>query len=109
MTRKEIEAMKNTLPKWKDGKPPVLTLEQELLSESLSCRSMINSILCYHGAKDIMQNPYLQKYFETLGPINVAKLANEQIEDFSKAKVLTNVYTDSEGLSYNSIIWADEQ
>ena len=109
MTRKEIEAMKNTLPKWKDGKPPVLTLEQELLSESLSCRSMINSILCYHGAKDIMQNPYLQKYFETLGPITVAKLANEQIEDFSKAKVLTDVYTDSEGLSYNSIIWADEQ
>lgn len=109
MTRKEIEAMQKTLPKWKDGKPPVLTLEQELLSESLSCRSMINSILCYHGSKDIMKNLYLQKYFETLGTITVAKLVNEQIEDFSKAKVLTNVYTDSEGLSYNSIIWADEQ
>ena len=109
MTRKEIEVMKNTLPKWKDGKPPELTLEQELLSESLSCRSMINSILCYHGAKDIMQNSYLQKYFETLGTITVAKLVNEQIEDFSKAKVLKNVHTDSEGCSYNSIIWADEQ
>ena len=109
MTEKEIKAMEKTLPKWKNGKPPVLTIEQEMISESLSCRSMINSVLCYHGTKDIMKNPYLNKYFETLGTITVAKLVNEQIQDFSKAKVLKNVYTDSEGCSYNSIVWADEQ
>lgn len=108
MTDKQIKEMKKTLPRWKNGVPPVLTPQQKILQESLSCRDMINSILCYHGTNNIMDNPYLKKYMESLGTILVSLLVEEQIQDFSKATVLQNVYTDSEGCSYNSIIWGDE-
>ena len=108
MTDKQIKEMEKTLPRWKNGVPPVLTPQQKILQESLSCRDMINSILCYHGTNNIMDNPYLKKYMESLGTILVSLLVEEQIQDFSKATVLQNVYTDSEGCSYNSIIWGDE-
>ena len=109
MTDKQIKEMEKTLPQWKNGVPPVLTPQQEILKESLSCRDMINSILCYHGTNNIMNNPYLKKYIESLGTILVSQLVDEQIQDFSKAIVLQNVHTDSEGCSYNCIIWHDEQ
>ena len=82
---------------------------RQILKESLSCRDMINSILCYHGTNNIMNNPYLKKYIESLGTILVSLLVEEQTQDFSKATVLQNVLTDSEGCSYNRIIWHDEQ
>ncbi len=109
MTDREIKAMEKTLPKWENGVPPVLTPQQEILQESLSCRDMINSILCYHGTNNIMNNPYLKRYIESLGTILVSQLVDEQIKDFSKATVIQNVHTDSEGCSYNSIIWGDEE
>ena len=109
MTDKQIKEMEKTLPRWENGVPPVLTHQQEILQESLSCRDMINSILCYHGTNNIMNNPYLKKYIESLGTILVSLLVEEQIQDFSKATVLQNVLTDSEGCSYNRIIWHDEQ
>ena len=109
MTDKQIKEMEKTLPRWKNGVPPVLTPQQEILKESLSCRGMINSILCYHGTNNIMNNPYLKKYIESLGTILVSLLVEEQTQDFSKATVLQNVLTDSEGCSYNRIIWHDEQ
>lgn len=108
MTDKQIKEMEKTLPRWGNGVPPVLTPQQEILQESLSCRDMINSILCYHGTNNIMNNPYLKKYIESLGTILVSLLVEEQTQDFSKATVLQNVLTDSEGCSYNSIIWGDE-
>ena len=109
MTDKQIKEMEKTLPRWKNGVPPVLTPQQKILQESLSCRDMINSILCYHGTNNIMNNPYLKKYIESLGTILVSLLVEEQTQDFSKATVLQNVLTDSEGCSYNRIIWHDEQ
>ena len=109
MTDKQIKEMEKTLPRWENGVPPVLTPQQKILQESLSCRDMINSILCYHGTNNIMNNPYLKKYIESLGTILVSLLVEEQIQDFSKATVLQNVLTDSEGCSYNRIIWHDEQ
>lgn len=109
MTGKEIEKLKDSLPKWENGKPPVLTEEQKRLDRELWCIEMINSILIYHGSRDIMNNEYLDKYIEELGVETVAKLVKEQIKDFKKATVLKNVCTDCEGLPYNSIIWADEQ
>lgn len=109
MTDKQIKEMEKTLPRWENGVPPVLTPQQEILQESLSCRDMINSILCYHGTNNIMNNPYLKKYIESLGTILVSLLVEEQTQDFSKATVLQNVLTDSEGCSYNRIIWHDEQ
>lgn len=109
MTDKEMKKLKDSLPKWKNGKPPVLTEEQMQLDKELWCIEMINSILIYHGKTDIMKNPYLSKYIAELGYKTVEKLVNEQIKDVEKAKILRNVHVDCDGLSYNSIIWADEQ
>lgn len=109
MTDKQLKKLKDTLPKWKDGKPPVYTEEQKLIREKIFCIDMINSILVYDGSKNIMSNGYLKDYIETLGFETVADLVTEQIEDLNKATILRNVLTDDEGLSYNSVIWADEQ
>lgn len=109
MTGKEIEKLKNSLPKWENGKPPVLTAEQKQIDRELWCREMINSILIYHGKANIINDEYLKKYIEELGIETVEKLVKEQVEDFEKATVLHDVSRDYEGVSYNSIIWADEK
>ena len=109
MTGKEIERLKDRLPKWNNGKPPVLTAEQKQLDRELWCREMINSILIYHGKDNIMNSEYLKTYIEELGIETVEKLVREQVEDFKQAIVLTDVSKDYEGVSYNSIIWADEK
>lgn len=108
MTRKEIENVKYTLPKWNRGIPPVLTSEQKKLDKELSCRDMINSILCYHGTENIIDNRYLQSYIKELGHDTVERLCNEQIADFEKAYVKRGIGPDSEGCYYNAIIWADD-
>lgn len=109
MTGKELEKLKASLPKWENGKPPVFTEEQKQLDKELWCIEMINSILVYDGKNNIMKNQYLQKYIKELGYKVVENLVNEQIKDVEKAKVLRNVHVDCDGLSYNSIVWADEQ
>jgi hypothetical protein len=109
MTRKELEKAKKSLPKWKDGKPPVYTYEQMLLKEKISCIDMIDSILIYNGSKGIFDNRYLKDYINELGLKTVAELVIGQVEDISKSTILRGVHTDNEGLSYNSIIWYDEQ
>ena len=63
MTDKEMKKLQETLPKWKNGEPPVLTFEQTVLQETLDCRDMINSILCYQSMTNITENRYSQKYF----------------------------------------------
>lgn len=109
MTRKELEKLKDSLPKWQNGKPLVYTEEQKLLREKISCIEMIDSILIYNGSKDIFNNRYLKDYIDELGLKTVAELVIEQVEDITKSKILIGVHTDNEGLSYNSIIWYDEQ
>lgn len=109
MTEKEMEKLKATLPKWENGKSPVLTEEQKQLDKELWCIRMINSILIYDGKNNIMENHYLQKYIDELGRKTVEKLVENQIKDFEKATVLRNVSVDCDGISYNSIIWADEK
>lgn len=109
MTGKQLEKLKASLPKWGNGRPPVLTPEQEQLDKKLWCIEMINSILIYDGKNNIMENQYLQKYINELGLKVVESLVNEQIKDVEKAKVLKNVSIDYDGVSYNSIIWEDEQ
>lgn len=108
MTDKQIKAAKATLPQWKNGKAPTLTLEQERLSRELQCRDMINSILCYKGKENLVNNEYLADYINNLGYDIVRRLCDEQIADFENATVKYNVHT-SEGVSYNSIIWADDK
>lgn len=109
MTDKQIKAAKATLPQWKNGKPPILTPEQNQLSRELQCRDMINSILCYKGKENLMNNEYIDDYINDLGHDIVQRLCDEQIADFEKATVKHGVHTDSEGISYNSIIWADDK
>lgn len=109
MTQKQIDKLREMLPKWKDCIPPIFTPEEKQLNLELDCRDMINSILCYHGQNRIMENIYLNNYIDKLGYDCVLRLCNEQIQDFNKAIVKTNVHTDYEGCSYNSIIWADER
>lgn len=112
MTGREIERMERSLPRWENGKPPVLTEEQKSLSRELSCRGMINCILLYHGNYGVREdsyfyNQYLRTYERELGHDCVRKLCQEQLEDFQKA-VDCYAGRDDEGLSYRSITWADE-
>lgn len=99
MTRKEIERAKASLPKLGTR----YSAEQKRLSEEISCREMINSILCYHGEKEIERNRYMTKHILNLGIRRVREIIDEQISDFKKAKVIFNVVP-----GYNSIIWEDE-
>ena len=81
MTGKEMEKLRNSLPKWENGKPPILTAEQEQLDRELWCREMINSILIYHGKNNIMDNDYLEKYIDELGIKLVKKLVGRKIRN----------------------------
>ncbi len=112
MTYKQIEAAKKLLPIWRKDMTP----QQYVESIELACREMLNSCLVYGEAKYSFYNPqtgefgpYAQDYVKELGEETVIRLYNEQAEDFSKAIVIRDVYTDSEDVSYNNCIWADEQ
>ena len=91
---------------WINGnyiKPPK---EYALREEELSCVNMINSILCYsiRGEKDaaaVLWKERSRKY--SLGEEKVIQLIQEQIDDIAYIK--DSVYTDGEGLTYNSIVW----
>jgi hypothetical protein len=107
ITRKEIEQAKNELPLKK-------TKQQEEIYQSLRCREMVNSIMIYDGINALKNenntfNKYLLSYVDELGEEKVNQLIKEQIDDFSKAVVKYNTYTDHEGCTYNTCIWADEQ
>lgn len=106
MTRKQIESIKSTLPRFEER-----TEEQKKTYKELFCREMINSILIY-GDKPRKENgeydKYLQDYVNELGKDKVDELIDEQEEDFSKA-IVGYSGTDNDGLSYNYCRWADEQ
>ena len=103
---------------WINGnyiKPPK---EYALREEELSCINMINSILCYtiRGEKDAAtvlrkersrKYSYLSEYVDSLGEAKVTQLIQNQIDDIAYIK--DSVYTDEEGLTYNSIVWKNEE
>lgn len=103
---------------WINGnyiKPPK---EYALREEELDCISMINSILCYRlrwekDAAIVLQEDrskkysYLSEYVESLGETKVIQLIQNQIDDIAYIK--NSVYTDGEGLTYNSIVWKNEE
>ena len=119
MTQKEIDRAKATRPSlfeyntWTD--------EQKRLDNEISCREMINSCLIYHGEQSgwdvfweenewrLGDKSYAAPHVRALGRERVEELFNEQLADFRKATVHQDVFTDSEGLSYNSIEWADDK
>lgn len=118
MTQKEIDFAKNTLPSRFEYR--TWSEEQKRLDKELSCREMINSCLVYHGERfgwdrfweecewRIGDKSYAAPYVRSLGKERVIQIFNEQLLDFRKAIVRECVYTDSEGLTYNSITWADD-
>lgn len=77
--------------------------EQKLKLEELSLRKMIMSCLIY--GNDIFHRPYADEYIDILGYDRVMEIYNDQKEYFdTKCRVEKNVYTDSEGVTYNSLI-----
>ena len=117
--QKELrDEMKSLGYGWIDGnyiKPPI---EYQRKSKKLDCISMINSLLCYNysgytDAEKVMEREenaycnYLAGYVKLFGRNNVIALIQDQIN--SIVGIRRNVAMDSEGVSYNSIIWADEQ
>lgn len=102
---------------WINGsyiKPPK---KYELRDRELWCIDMINSILAYNWfgqtAEGIMQmeergyKNYLAEYVELFGRDKVVTLIQAQMDSIDSIK--RNVYTDDEGLSYNSVVWKGEQ
>ncbi len=73
--------------------------------------SMIHSILIYTDSKlwtekYVMEDKYMQDYIKDLGEDTVRDIVNKEIADFKEnATVQRDVYTDSEGVSYNSLDW----
>ena len=117
MTQRQIDAALKTLPHRCDIPYHQWKKEQKTLCEELNCREMINSCLCYDGIEEFWKEhewrtgkhkSYAGPYIEALGIDRVRELVAEQEADFAKARVERDVYEDSEGLTYNSIIWADE-
>ena len=115
MTSKQINEAWNELPPYKERTPM-----QHHLSKVLRCREMINSIMVYGNINSPYDEEtdtfdrYLAKYVESndkyyhLGKKRVLELIREQQADFAKAVVKSGVYTDHEGCTYNSCVWADE-
>jgi hypothetical protein len=111
MTGKQIKEAWAKLPSsWGE-----MTPDQRKTREELFCREMINSCLAYGQAQSSFYNPetkefglYAEDYIKELGKTTVVRLFNEQCDSFSRAQVNRNVYTDSEGCTYSSIIWEDD-
>ena len=99
---------------WINGKYIKPPKEYELRTRELNCISMINSILCYscrgfEDAESVLKyeekshHNYLADYVKALGRYKVIVLIQDQID--SIAGIKDGVFTDSEGLTYSSIIW----
>lgn len=100
---------------WINGEYHKPTKKYELLEKELSCIEMINSILAYGGfgytaeqvlvRDECLYYSYLADYVKELGRDRVIALIQGQIDDI--VRIRRNVGTDSEGVSYNSIVWKD--
>ena len=120
MTPKEIDAARKTLPHG-IGAFKEMTEEQRRLYEELAWREYINSCLVYgqlHHAitPDNRLDRRIYQYGtdityhigEWISGERAVEIAREQERDFkAKATVYHNTYTDYEGCSYNSVVWAE--
>lgn len=102
-----------------------LSAENRKLLRENDCRDMIDSILAYSPwngnttAEEILQmeergyHNYLARYIDGdqwyggLGRTRVLELIAEQMADIDHIE--SNTYTDSEGVTYNTIIWKNER
>ncbi len=106
MTKKEIQKLRDEIPRYKDGVYCNFTHEQERLQRELDCRDMINSCLCY--GYNFLESNYSKAYIIELGIERVTELYNEQKADIEKSTILYDIGKDGEGNYYNSIKWYDE-
>lgn len=80
----------------------------------IDCIEMIHSILTYSPRADwdvdiVMADEYLDRYKNELGEDKVRELVTQEVEEYiNNAIVSTDVFTDSEGLSYNSTTFKNE-
>ena len=113
MNSKEIKEIKNLMLKNKEWKN--INSSARKLYEEMSLRKMIMSCLvygndiftsiCYDACSEYYHKPYADEYIDILGYDRVMEIYNDQKEYFdTKCKIARNVYTDSEGLTYNSLI-----
>ena len=98
------------------GKP---TPEQRRQYEKFLCIGMINSVIAYdwyegQTAKELLDwelndryHSYLEEYVNKLGYDEVLALVQGQLADVKSIE--RDVFTDGEGVSYNSIIWKDKE
>ena len=98
------------------GKP---TPEQRRQYEKFLCISMINSVIAYdwhkgQTAKELLDwelndryHSYLEEYVNKLGYDEVLTLMQDQLNDIKSIE--RDVFTDDEGVSYNSITWKDKE
>lgn len=110
MNSKEIQEQRTFLNCYK-----ILTDKQKLKLEELSLRDMIMCCLTYgndifttkniNSVSKYYGRPYVDEYIDILGYDRVMEIYNNQKEYFdTKCKVEKNVYTDYEGITYNSLI-----
>ena len=83
-------------------------------SRETSCIDMLHSILTYSDPEtwtvdNILKDHYMQQYIKELGKDTVAKLIQHEIDEYQDATIDYNSYTDSEGLSYNSVRFRDDE
>lgn len=113
MNRKEIEEIKNLMIKnreWKNINSSVRKLYEEMsLREMIMCcltyGEDIFTTKNYNGVSKYYEQPYANEYIDILGYDRVMEIYNEQKTYFeTKCKVIKNVYSDYEGVSYNSLI-----
>lgn len=119
MTDKQIKlAMDDAMPHGLKNYDSA-TKQQKMEYAELSCREMINSIMIYgninspYNEKEDKLDRYLEERWQERGMFYVPRkriieLVKEQQADFAKAVVKSGVYTDYEGCSYNTCMWADE-
>lgn len=75
---------------------------------------MIHSILTYADPENwttdyVMSNKYMKKYIEELGEDVVSDIVNQEVEEYKNNAIIDrDTYTDSEGVTYNSVRFKNE-
>ena len=77
--------------------------KERKLYEEMCLRSMIMSCLTYNN--NIYSSDYVLKYNKILGKDRVFEICKEQENYFkTKCKIIYNVWTDCDGITYNSLV-----
>lgn len=68
-------------------------------------REMMESCYTYGGIDPEGYNyeRYILPYLDKLGKRTFNKIYNEKAEELSRCEIIRNTYTDSEGLTYNTL------